>query len=470
MPLLCADFWHGRDVVVLGAARSGVAAARFLQQRGNQVFVSDAGRIAEDIKQELAQCGIAWEEGQHTPERLQQAAAMVVSPGIPLSAPPFALAAEKKIPVISEIELAGQFLKVPVLALTGSNGKTTTAILLHALLQAAGFRTGLGGNIGTPLISLVDQPLDWIVAEISSFQLETTFTFRPRIGLFLNLYPNHLDRHGTMEHYFALKSRLFQAQHQDDLALANRDNLWCQRLPECLERPLQWFAHQADTGVLAWMSGQHFFRQGLAGPEVVMSVAELPLLGSHNHENYLAMLAVSAYLDVPLPAVRQAVGSVSGIPHRVEKIAIHEGRCFINDSKATNYLATMKAIESLSHPLILIAGGLDKGGDFGPLAALIQRRVKHVVLLGAAAPRFAFELNKIGYHFVSCVDSLTAAVAKAWECSLSGDAILLSPACASYDMFANFEERGACFTTCVAELCTSVPVSDGSQEGQVDER
>lgn len=452
MSALQASFWHQRRVVILGAGRSGVAAACFLRSLGNTVFVSDQGKISDSIKQELNARGIAWEEQGHSLETLKQAEAMIISPGIPLTAQPVRLAQAEKIPVISEIELAGQFLKTPVIAVTGSNGKTTTVTLLHTLLQTAGYHAELGGNIGTPLISFVNQPLDWIVAEISSFQLETTFTFRPHIGIFLNLYPNHLDRHLTMERYFQIKARLFQAQQAGDKALSNRDNPWCQKLPEYLQKDFIWFSRQAGPDILSWIDQHQLWRQGSKGPEAVIALKDLPLLGSHNHENYLALLAVSSLLNIPLVVLQQTITKVPGIPHRLEKIAEFNGRIFINDSKATNYLATMKAIESLSPPVILIAGGRDKGGDFTPLAKLIQRRVKHVILIGEAAQTFMQQIRTPAYHQVSMADSLQEAVALAWKISVPGDQILLSPACSSYDMFANFEERGEKFKACVAAL------------------
>jgi UDP-N-acetylmuramoylalanine--D-glutamate ligase len=448
--ILKADFWNNRRVVVLGAARSGVAAASFLKHKHNQVSISDSGAISESIKQELKELGIDWEEGGHTPELLSQAEALVVSPGIPITAPPFRLAAEKQIPILSEIELAGQFLNTPVIAVTGSNGKTTTVTLIKALLEEAGFKTGLGGNIGTPLISFAEQNLDWVVAELSSFQLETTYSFKPKLALLLNVYPNHLDRHPSIENYFEIKCRIFQAQDDQDWALSNSDNHWCQNINS--QQPLHWFSRQPGENIFAWIENEQLYRQTIQGPEAVFKLSELPLLGSHNHENYLAMLAISARLEIPLPALQRAIVKIKGIPHRLERVAEIEGRIFINDSKATNYLATLKALESLEPPLILIAGGRDKGGDFGPLAALIQARAKAVVLVGEAAGYFAQELAKTGYNQISIAGSMQDAVTRAWQISQPQDQILLSPACTSYDMFADFEERGEKFKTSVTAL------------------
>lgn len=447
-----AEFWQGRRVVVLGAARSGIAAARFLKDKGNAVSLSDSGPISGEIKAELAEMKIPWEEGGHTREWLTQAEAIIASPGIPLTAKPFQWAQAEGIPVLSEIELAGQFLKIPVIAVTGSNGKTTTVTLIHALLTEAGLRAGLGGNIGTPLISFVGQELDWIVAELSSFQLETTYSFKPQIALLLNLYPNHLDRHPSMESYFEIKSRIFQAQDANDWSLSNGDNPWCQALSQHTKQPLQWFSRQAGPQVWAWIEAGQLWRQMPAGPEAVIALPELPLLGNHNQENCLAVLAISARLKIPVEAVRRALKKVTGIPHRLEKVAELQGRVFINDSKATNYLATQKALESLEPPLILIAGGRDKGGDLQPLITLIRSRVKAVVLLGEAAPHFAQELQKREYNQISVVNTMQEAVEQAWRVSQPKDQILLSPACASYDMFHNFEERGERFKADVAAL------------------
>lgn len=439
------DYWHDRKVVVLGAARSGLAAAELLQGKGNQVTVSERGHIAPETQAWLTAHHIAWEAGGHQPETLAQADILIASPGIPVTAPPFVIAQTHGIPVISEIELAAAFARAPMIAITGSNGKTTTVSLVHALLQQAGLRSGCGGNIGTPLISLVEGDYDYLVVEISSFQMETTFSFRPHIAVLLNVYPNHLDRHGTMESYFAAKMRLFQAQTADDHAVLNRDNPESWSLAEHLPSHIHAFSREGQTPHQATLQDGYLMWQPQGQLEPLLPIRELPLKGAHNIENYLAVATIAAILGISAEIVCQTFQAINVISHRLEFVRTLQGRTFINDSKATNYLATLKAIESLEGPLVLIAGGQDKGGDISSLAAAIQTRVQHVILLGEAADSIRQRLTKTGYNQITVVDSMEQAVQQAFQCARIGDTVLLSPACASYDMFSNFEERGEVF-------------------------
>jgi UDP-N-acetylmuramoylalanine--D-glutamate ligase len=439
------EYWQNRKVVVLGAARSGLAAAELLQRKGNQVIVSERGAIDTATQSWLKAHHIAWEEGGHQDATLQQADILIASPGIPVTAPPFVLAQAHGIPVISEIELASAFARVPMIAITGSNGKTTTVSLVHALLQQAGLRSGCGGNIGTPLISLVEGDFDYLVVEISSFQMETTFSFRPYIGVLLNIYPNHLDRHGDMASYFAAKKRLFQAQTTTDFAVLNRDNPESWSLATQLPSQIRTFSREGQPPHQATLHNGSLMWQPADELEPLLPIEELPLKGAHNIENYLAVASIAAILGIPGDIVRQTFRSINVISHRLEFVRSLAQRTFINDSKATNYLATVKAIESLEGPLVLIAGGQDKGGDISSLAAAIQARVAHVILLGEAADSIRQRLTKTGYNQITVVDSMEQAVQQAFHSAQAGDTILLSPACASYDMFRNFEERGEVF-------------------------
>lgn len=446
-----ASFWIRKKIVILGAGKSGLASAVFLKARGNDVTLSEKGGLSEAVKNELESHDIPYEEQGHQESTLMQADLMVASPGIPLTAQPYQWASQYRIPVISEIELASQFTSARMIAITGSNGKTTTSSLCYELLQQAGLNVGCGGNIGTPMISLVEQGHDYLILEISSFQLETTYSFHPWVGMLLNLYNNHLDRHQTMENYFAIKSRLFQNQTGDDWAILNRGNEWSHALGKKLPSRLCHFSLQPPADVFHHDRTLWWHGHGM-GPEPLLPTRDLPLKGAHNLENYLAMIALAQIMEIDEDTIQRTVEQVKGIPHRLEWVRTLQQRTFYNDSKATNYLATMKAIESLDGPLILIAGGQDKGGDMAELCRLIQTKVRQVFLMGVDAPRLQAELVANHYHNSYIVESLEAAVLAAYQHSQAQDQILLSPACASYDMFRNFEERGERFKQYVHSL------------------
>lgn len=446
-----ATFWTHKRLVILGAGKSGLASAVFLKKRGNDVVLSDSKALSPEAKSELEANNIPYEENGHQECTINQADIIVTSPGIPLTVPPFQWAKQHRIPVISEIELACQFTEAKIIAITGSNGKTTTVSLCHELLQQAGLKVGCGGNIGTPVISLVEQNLDYLVLELSSFQLETTYSLKPWVGMLLNLYPNHLDRHQTMENYFAIKSRLLRNQTAEDWAILNKDNDWSRSLAGQLPSKICFFSAQSPADVFQFENTLWWHAHGL-GPEPLLDKTILPLKGLHNIENYLAMMALAQILGIEDQVIKRTVAQVKGIPHRLEWVRTFNKRHFYNDSKATNYLATVKAIESLDGPLILIAGGQDKGGDMSELIRLLHQSVQQVYLIGVDAPRLQHELLANGYQNSYMVESLEAAVLAAYQVSRPHDTILLSPACASYDMFQNFEERGEVFKQYVHAL------------------
>lgn len=442
------DLTQPVTVVILGAARSGLAAAHFLRRRGFTVCVSEGGNLSEAVQAELETAGIVYEAGGHTEAMLSQARYLIASPGIPVTALPFRIAADHGIPVVSELELAGAFCRIPLLAVTGSNGKSTTVTLLTRLLQACGYRAASGGNIGTPLISLIEQPLDYIVLEVSSFQLETTYTLKPAVAVLLNLFENHLDRHGDMRSYFELKARLFQAQDAADHAVLNANSVWCRELAPRLAAQVHFFAcPDTEARPVCIADEQVIYRR-----QPLLAVAELGLRGSHNLENILAVLTVAEILKLPAEPIRQVLHDFGGIPHRLEVLGRLDQRVFINDSKATNYLAAQTALNSLSDPIVLIAGGLDKGGDFQPLAETIRAKVRQVILIGASAADFTLRLSQNGYNQSTVVADMQSAVELAYRLSQPGDVILLSPATASYDLYRNFEERGDDFRHHVAAL------------------
>lgn len=448
--------WKNKKVVILGAGKSGIAAAIKLHQLGNEVILSEFKTIDENTKLLLSSKSIAFEDGGHKDETIEQADIIVTSPGIPLSAPPLQLAAKQDIPIISEIELAYQLTAIPCIAVTGSNGKTTTVSMIGALLKEAGYKAEICGNIGIPFIDLVDEELDYLVVEVSSYQLETIQTFSPFIALILNLYPNHLSRHKTMESYFEVKARIFENQSATDWAVINLDNEWTQKLAGLLIAQSANFSNGDSDGIRACIqqnSLSYYFQKKLTP---VCSIEELPLKGKHNFENYLAMLVIASILNIKPEVIQQTIQSFRGVEHRLELVDIIQSRQFVNDSKATNYLATIKALDSFSESILLILGGEDKGGDFAPLLQSIKDKVRHVILLGDSSQDFSKKLYENGYNHCTIVKSMEAAVKLAFEQSHAKDVILLSPACASFDSYRNFEERGEDFKTHVENLALTI--------------
>lgn len=444
------------DVVVLGAARSGLAAAFFLKAKGYRVFLSDAGTIAEETCQQLQAQGIPFEHEGHTEAFLTRAGFMVASPGIPLTAKPYQWAKSAQIPVVSEVELAWQFLQQSaqpprLVAVTGSNGKSTVVSLLEVVLKQSGFVAAACGNIGLPIIHCVElhesRPFDFLILEISSFQLETTYSLKPHFALLLNLYENHLDRHGMMSTYFALKSRLFRCQQPGDLAILSGENGWCRELGASLKQkqlgPQVEFFNTATQ-----VKDAHLYYQ----EQPLIPVSAVCLQGQHNLENIAAVLLFSEHLNLAAPLLREILTTFQGMPHRLEPVGHWRELYFINDSKSTNYLAAEKALASMSRPVIWIAGGQDKGGDFSALAAEVKKKVKHTILMGASQEIFSRALIQSGYNQITRAKGMESAIQAAVEHADPGDAILLSPATASYDAYANFEARGDHFKHHVAQL------------------
>lgn len=437
--------WPPRRVTVLGGGKSGLAAATTLQRLGSEVFLSDQGSNAELIAQ-LHSRGIAHEVGGHT-SRALDTDLIVISPGIPLEHP---FLAGCRVPVIGELELAYQLSQSPILAITGSNGKTTTSSMIANLLRKAGLQVGLGGNIGIPLVDLAQQSFDVLVAEVSSFQLETIVDFRPRVGVLVNIYDNHLDRHGSVAHYSYLKSRLFMNQRPDDVAVLNADDPRSMALSppgRCVT-----FSRLKDVPQGAYLKGDDLAVTGPQGPEAVISRHELPLPGVHNLENALAALAAvrSWSPGIPVQVLRDGLATFEGVHHRLETARVLHGVRYVNDSKATNYAAAARALQSFDGGVIWIAGGRDKGGDFQELADAALAKARRILLVGESAASMA---ERLSHHpHVEVLEELSDAVAKARDLAQSGEVVLFSPACTSYDRFRNFEERGDAFKRLVAEL------------------
>jgi UDP-N-acetylmuramoylalanine--D-glutamate ligase len=442
---------HNANVLVVGLAKSGLAAARFAASRGARVTVNDAkplDRIGGDAAA-LAGEGIRVEAGGH-PEALFRATDLVVvSPGVPADMPALDVARAAGVPVVSEVELASRHLRGRIVGITGSNGKTTTTTLTYELLRDGGLKVTIAGNIGTPLVSLVDDSTDdtWHVVELSSFQLELIDRMRVHRAILLNITPDHLDRHGSMQAYAAAKGRIFENQEPDDLAVLNADDPLVAEFADRTRARVCFFSRAGELGAGVCRIGDKLVWSAAGGVrEELIGIDEIPLFGEHNLENVCAALAVGRDLNVPVETMRATVRAFRGVEHRLERVAEVGGIAFFNDSKATNTDAAIKAIEAFDgRPgmTVLVLGGRGKGQDFSVLAGPARGRVRHAVLIGEAAGEIEAALG--GVSPTSRAGSMAEAVRLASEAAQPGDRVVLAPACSSFDMFENFEHRGRIF-------------------------
>lgn len=444
----------GRNALVVGLARTGAATAEFLARRRARVTISElkpAEQVAA-LAERLRGLGVRLECGGHEERSFLSADLIIPSPGVPLDLPALLAARHRGIEIISELELAWRFLRGTVVAITGSNGKTTTTALLGKILADAGRPTQVGGNIGTPAISLVETSSEQSVTvlEASSFQLEAVTSFRPRVAALLNISPDHLDRHASMQDYVTAKARLFGHQRGDDFAIFNADDPQCAALAPEVRAQRFWFSRQRRLDMGAFVEGDWVAFANGPAQECVLERKTIRPKGTHNLENVLAAVCAARLLEVSAEAIRRAVAGFEGVEHRLEFVAELAGVAFYNDSKATNVDAALKAIEAFVGNLIVILGGKDKGSDFRPLRALLADRARHVLLIGAARQKLAEQLRD-GFPLEE-VETLPQAVARAAEVARAGDTVLLAPACASFDQFENFEHRGRVFKEEVRKL------------------
>jgi UDP-N-acetylmuramoylalanine--D-glutamate ligase len=442
----------GRPVAVVGLARSGVAAARLLRALGARVVASDRGSRKEPSPQARTRKaqGCALLVGGHPEAAFRDAELVVLSPGVPCDLEALAPARARSVPVIGELELAWRVMEADTIAITGTNGKTTTTALTGEVLGRQVRPVLVGGNIGVPLsAAALGFPADGIVvAEASSFQLETTLAFRPRVAAVLNLTPDHLDRHGTLARYVEAKARIFANQTASDCAVLNADDPGAARLADRTPAHVVWFsrlrplAHGVflrDGWIVAKLNGR---------VEPICPVTAIPLRGQHNVENVLAATACALWTGVAPDAIARGIAGFRGVAHRIERVADHRGTVYYNDSKGTNVASTVRALESFTEPIVLIAGGRGKGQDFGPLAAAARGRVRHAVLIGEDRGPLGAVLAGAGIATEEA-PTMEAAVRAAARAARVGDVVLLSPACASFDMFDNFEHRGDVFKAAV---------------------
>lgn len=450
--------YAGRTVLVVGAARSGLAAAELLLSIGAKVILNDSkpasALAALPPALEHPSCTLAF--GQNALALLDEADYVMISPGIPITAPIVMEAEKRGIPLLGELAFAASLCQAEIIAVSGTNGKTTTVSLLGEIFRQAGRVVHVAGNIGYPLSSAVlrARPEDIIIAEVSSFQLETSGEFHPRIGVMLNITPDHLDRHRTMENYVGLKKKLFEKMGSGDAAVLNWDDLQVRAMADSLNTFVFWFSRlgavtngaQVMNHQLAWVE------HGEARP--VCALSDLKIPGKHNVENALAALTAAASFGVPLPVIAYAMKVFQGVEHRIEYVDTFHGVAWLNDSKGTNPDSTVKAVESMQAPTVLIAGGYDKQVPFDSLAAAVvsSGQVHDAVLIGQTAEKIKQALNQAGFHNTFHAATLEEAVQTASRLARDGGNVLFSPACASFDMFTDYEQRGRIFKDLVKQL------------------
>jgi len=442
-----------KRVLVVGLARTGVATALFCAARGAQVTATDSRQVNEigGAASRAGDAGVKLELGGHNEKTFLQQDFIIPSPGVPADSPLLQAARQQGVTVWSEIELAYRFRQGKLIGITGSNGKTTTTSLVEHILRTASFPTILAGNIGTPLISCVERMThDTItVVELSSFQLELIQNFRTDISVFLNLTPDHLDRHHTMELYRKAKARVFENQTEEDFAVLNAD--YPATSPLAPTRPeVYWFSRKQRAAHGAFLRGEDIVFRGEGKEEVVLERKEVPLAGAHNLENVLAAVAVARMAGASARAVADGVRSFAGVEHRLEFVAEINGVRYYNDSKATNVDATLKALDSFPGRILVILGGKDKGSDYGALRVALRERAILALLIGAAADKIANQID--GSVAMERAGTLERAVDIAARTAAPGDVVLLAPACASFDQFENYEHRGRVFKALVNEL------------------
>jgi UDP-N-acetylmuramoylalanine--D-glutamate ligase len=445
-----------KRVLVVGLARTGVATALFCAARGARVTATESRTEAQigEVVGKLRATGVALELGGHVDRTFVQQDLIVPSPGVPADFPHLVAAREAGMKIWSEVELAYRFLQGSLVGITGSNGKTTTTALIEHILRGAGLPTMLAGNIGTPLISVVDQTKKntVTVVELSSFQLELIDTFRPNVGLFLNLTPDHLDRHHTLKAYGDAKARIFENQTTDDAAILNADDAASAAYSPSKPQ-LYWFSRKQRVAQGAYLSGEEVVLRIDGEDHKVMRRGEIPLAGAHNLENVLAAAIATKLAGAAIPAIAAGVRSFAGVEHRLEFVADINGVRYYNDSKATNVDATLKALDAFPGRILIILGGKDKGSDYTVLQQPLRDKAVLALLIGAAAEKIEGQIA--GSVAVERAQTLDRAVEIASRTAHSGDVVLLAPASASFDQFENYEQRGRVFKELVRHVKNS---------------
>jgi len=443
----------GKKVAVVGLGLSGIAAARLLSQQKAVVSVTDdkTEKELEAERRSLRRIVKEYHLGGISERLLLDSDMIIISPGVPSDLPQLQEARAAGIMIISEVELAYWFCDVPILAITGTNGKTTTTSLVHHLVTFAGLKAQLGGNIQIPFSQVVNKkPSDAMVLEVSSFQLENIRDFSPFVGILLNITPDHLNRYHSMDEYAAAKFALFKNQSAGDFAVLNQDDEFVAQSAENICSKILWFSLNREVEQGAFLRGTRVVVRYEDREKEILDVSQIPLLGRHNVENVLAAVAAVLPLEIPWTNYARAVKNFKGVEHRLERVREKDGVLFVNDSKATNIDALVKALESFERPIILIAGGRGKGSSYLVLRPLFEKKVRAMVTLGEDAP--LLEEALAGIVPITRAATLPEAVSLAATMAHPGDCVLLAPACASFDMFRNYEHRGRVFKETVNKL------------------
>ncbi|OFX18855.1 MAG: UDP-N-acetylmuramoylalanine--D-glutamate ligase [Bacteroidetes bacterium GWA2_31_9b] len=440
-------------IVILGAGESGVGSAVLAKKNGADVFVSDFGKIKDKYKQKLNEINVEWEEEKHTKEKILNANEIIKSPGIPDKVEIIRLAKEKGIPVISEIEYAARYCNAYKICITGSNGKTTTTTMLHYLLKNAGLNVGIAGNVGQSwALQVAECNYDYYVIELSSFQLDGMYNFKADMAILMNITPDHLDRYNGMQDYTNSKMRIIQNQTESDYFIycaddeitrreVDKKDIKSKKLPFSLREKFTDGAYKENEQLVITYHNNEF----------TMSILDLALKGQHNTYNSMAAGIAAQVLKIRKEVIRESLSNFQGVEHRLEHVLKVHGIEFINDSKATNVNSTWYALESMPNDLIWIVGGVDKGNDYSSLVELVRKKVKAIICLGKDNTK----IHKAFDHIVdTIVDTQSAheAVKAAYFLARKDDTVLLSPACASFDLFENYEDRGRKFKQAVKDL------------------
>ncbi len=455
--------WTHQPVTILGLSKSGIAAAEYLAPKGAQCFLSEtvpASPANKGSREHLQALGVEIETGGHSARCFDHSDLVIVSPGIPPSSQILKELSLSGKTIISEVELAYQEAERPFIAVTGTNGKTTTTTLISRILENAGKTALACGNIGTPIISLVDSGADYFVAELSSFQLTFSPTLRAKVAVMMNFRPDHLDWHGSVEAYKRAKFVLFEGNHSPEWAVLNADDPVCHEIADLTDANILWFSRDPETAKahdnwITLIKGEAVINTAERGKQRLFKVQDLKLVGAHNQENAMAAAAATWLVGTPTDAIIDAITTFEGVEHRLEPVLTLSGVTYYNDSKATNPDASLSALAAFTpQKVVLIAGGRDKKTDLQEFVEAIKAHVTHVVLIGEAADRFSLELKAAGYTNLHFASSLEDAVHQASQLASEETPVLFSPACSSFDMFRNFEERGAAFKQAVYSLQT----------------
>ncbi len=448
------DILESQKALVVGAGKSGLSAAKLLLSLKKQVVITDQKQEDElcETAKKLSELGVECFFGGHPIELLEDIDFVVVSPGVPSEIPLLKGAFENKIPVLGEFELSTIFISRPIIAVTGTNGKTTVSTWLYHTIKALGYKPALAGNIDIPLAEIVlySDNFSHIVVEVSSYQLEYSLYFHPWIATVLNLTPDHLSRHKSMANYAEIKNKIFKNQGENDLAVLNFDDEWTRNMKVPTKTERRYFSVMVPVENGAWIDKVDKDANIYFGLKKIGKVGEIPLLGKHNIYNALSVLAMLSYELAEPEKVLECMSSFKGVPHRIEFVGEKDGVKFYNDSKSTNVDSLRVALESFQEPLILIAGGRGKGYGYESLRELVRNKVRFMIAMGEDAQKLENTFSDLVP--VSRVYSMEEAVKLAWERSSPGYVILLSPGCASFDMYPNFEVRGNHFKECVKRI------------------